>query len=126
MATELFPIIATRDIDRSLAFYRDGLGARVTYEFPDEDGAPVYVGLTIGGSSLGIGLETALADPPLPRPISLWVYVDDCDGVVDDLRSRGVPVTEEPTDRPWGERVARVLDPDGNEVIIGSRSDPSG
>ena len=36
------------------------------------------------------------------------------------LRTGGATVTEEPTDQPWGERVARVLDPDGNEVIIGS------
>jgi uncharacterized glyoxalase superfamily protein PhnB len=30
--------------------------------------------------------------------------------------------TREPADQPWGERVARVLDPDGNEVIIGQRA----
>jgi lactoylglutathione lyase len=31
-------------------------------------------------------------------------------------------VTEEPADQPWGERVARVLDPDGNEVIVGQKA----
>jgi uncharacterized glyoxalase superfamily protein PhnB len=121
-ATEVFPIIATGNMARALAFYRDGLGARVTYEFAGDGGTPVYVGLSIGASSLGIGLETAVADPPLPRPIALWAYVDDCDAVVASLRAAGVRVTEEPTDQPWGERVARVLDPDGNEVIIGSRA----
>jgi hypothetical protein len=30
-----------------------------------------------------------------------------------------------PTNQPWGERVARVLDPDGNEVIIGSHGVPN-
>ena len=28
-------------------------------------------------------------------------------------------VLEEPADQPWGERVARVSDPDGNTVIVG-------
>jgi lactoylglutathione lyase len=37
------------------------------------------------------------------------------------LRDAGVVILEEPTDQPWGERVARVQDPDGNEVIIGAR-----
>jgi lactoylglutathione lyase len=37
------------------------------------------------------------------------------------LAAAGVPVTEPPADQPWGERVARVLDPDGTEVIIGQR-----
>jgi lactoylglutathione lyase len=30
-----------------------------------------------------------------------------------------VTIVEEPADQPWGERVARVLDPDGNAVLIG-------
>jgi len=41
---------------------------------------------------------------------------------VERLRAAGVAVTEEPTDQPWGERIARVLDPDGNEVIIGQKA----
>jgi uncharacterized glyoxalase superfamily protein PhnB len=30
-----------------------------------------------------------------------------------------VTIVEEPADQPWGERVARVVDPDGNLVLIG-------
>jgi lactoylglutathione lyase len=48
------------------------------------------------------------------------VYTDDCDAAVVRLRNGGVRIVEEPCDQPWGERVARVLDPDGNTVIIGS------
>jgi lactoylglutathione lyase len=124
MITSLFPILATPDLDRALRFYRDLLGGTVGYEFPGPDGAPVYVGLDLGSSHLGIGFEadTTVADAPLPRPVSLWVYTDDCDATVERLRAADVTVTEEPTDQPWGERVARVLDPDGNEVIIGQRA----
>jgi catechol 2,3-dioxygenase-like lactoylglutathione lyase family enzyme len=43
-------------------------------------------------------------------------------GVVERVRAAGGRVTEEPADQPWGERVARVLDPDGNEVIIGQKA----
>ena len=70
MFTSMFPILTTTDLDRSLHFYRDLLGAEVTYRFPDS-GPPVYVALRIG-------------------------------------ESRG------------GERVARVSDPYGTEVHIGS------
>lgn len=122
MATQLFPIIATRDLPRAVAFYVDHLGARVSYEFPGPDGAPVYVGLDVGtGSHLGIGLEPAVTEVPLPRPISLWVYAGDVDATVDGMRAAGITVREEPADQPWGERVARVLDPDGNELIVGAR-----
>jgi lactoylglutathione lyase len=126
MATQLFPILATPDLQRSLAFYRDLLGGRVSYEFPGPDGAPAYVGLDIGeGSHLGIGIEPAVGNPALPRPISLWIYVGDVDAMVETMRDAGVTVREEPADQPWGERVARVLDPDGNEVILGARATAS-
>jgi uncharacterized glyoxalase superfamily protein PhnB len=122
MATELFPIISTANLSRALAFYRDLLGGAVTYEFAGPDGSPAYVGLAVGSSHLGIGADPSVADTPLPRPIALWIYVGDCDDTVATLRRGGVPVTAEPEDQPWGERVARVLDPDGNEVVIGSRA----
>jgi lactoylglutathione lyase len=122
MATELFPIISTPDLPRSLAFYRDLLGGAVAYEFPGPDGTPAYVGLAIGSSHLGIGVDRSMADAPRPRPIALWVYVDDCQRSVEALRSAGVRVTAEPELQPWGERIARVLDPDDNEVIIGSHA----
>jgi uncharacterized glyoxalase superfamily protein PhnB len=48
--------------------------------------------------------------------------VDDCEATVEMLRSAGVLITADPEVQPWGERIARVLDPDGNEVIIGSRA----
>lgn len=112
-----FPIVSTPDIQRSLGFYRDLLGGVVTYQFP-EDGSPGYVALSVGTMKLGLGLSTtAEAEAPGQR-ISLWVYVDDCDAAVDHLRRAGVRVTEDPQDQPWGERMARVLDPDGNELIV--------
>jgi lactoylglutathione lyase len=119
MITSLFPIIATADLARSLAFYRDVLGGSVAYEFAPDDGPPVYVGLDIGASHIGIGFDTTVQYAPRPGAISIWMYADDCDATVDAVRAAGWQVTAEPSDQPWGERVARVLDPDGNEVIIG-------
>jgi lactoylglutathione lyase len=123
MFTELFPIVSTADLPRALRFYRDALGGTVTYEFAGPEGTPVYVGLDIGSSHLGLGLRDGAE--ARPGPISLWIYADDCDAAVERLRGQDVRVVEEPRDQPWGERVARVRDPDGNEVVIGQRADGS-
>jgi predicted enzyme related to lactoylglutathione lyase len=56
------------------------------------------------------------------RHLADLAYADSCDEAVERLRAAGATVTEEPADQPWGERVARVLDPDGNEVIVGQRA----
>jgi lactoylglutathione lyase len=118
-ATSLFPIVSTVDLQRALAFYRDLLGGSVSYEFKGPGGDVVYAGVDIGSSHVGLGLSPA---PAVAGAISLWVYVTDCDAMVERLRAAGRTITEEPADQPWGERTARVLDPDGNEVIVGARS----
>ena len=38
--------------------------------------------------------------------------------VVSRLRAQGVGVLLEPTDEPWGERNAGILDPDGYPVYL--------
>ena len=121
MYTSAFPIVSTSDIGRALAFYRDLLGGKVTYQFPPE-GDPGYVALEIGTSHLGIGLDPDA--PTGPTRIALWLYTNDCDGAIAQLRAAGTPITEEPTTQPWGERVAHALDPDGNEIIIGQPAPP--
>ncbi len=108
-------------MQRALGFYRDLLDAEVEYQFPPE-GDPGYVGLEIGGAHLGIGLDPEAPTGAVGQRFALWVYADSCDAAVERMRAGGVTVTEEPADQPWGERTARVLDPDGNEVIIGRAS----
>jgi lactoylglutathione lyase len=115
MFDEIFPILSTTDMARSLGFYRDLLGAAVTYPFP-ADGDPDYVSVTIGGSHLGIGRQ----DEP-GGSATLWAYTDDCDAAFDRLRAAEVVIIQEPADQPWGERMGVVLDPDGNRVHIASR-----
>ena len=74
----------------------------------------------LGSPHLGIGHDPELTDGPGGR-VSLRLYVDDCDATVERLRGAAVTIVEEPADQPWGERVAHVIDPDGNLVLIGQR-----
>jgi lactoylglutathione lyase len=126
MFQEAFPILTVADIEAALAFYRNQLEFVEIYRFP-EHGDPVYVGLELGTSRLGIGADPKVLagqgrPTELDRPFDLWIYADDCDVAVDRLRSEGVQVVERPADQPWGERIARVKDPDGNRVIIAARA----
>jgi uncharacterized glyoxalase superfamily protein PhnB len=116
----IFPIISTRDLPRMLGFYEGLLDGEVRYRFPSE-GSPVFVTVRIGSDEIGIAASTDVSRDT-DRRVALWIYVDDCDIAVAHLRAAGVTIVDEPADQPWGERIARLLDPDGNEVIAGSRS----
>jgi lactoylglutathione lyase len=117
--TEGFPIVATADLPAMLRFYGEGLGGEVTYRFPPEGDADAdYVALRIGGAHLGLGRDPELVGAPAQRRVSLWFYVDDCDAAVAALAAVGGVTVTPPTDEPWGERVARLRDPDGNHVLV--------
>ncbi|HEX2130559.1 MAG TPA: VOC family protein [Actinophytocola sp.] len=119
---ELFPILSSNDLGRLWRFYRAVFDAEETYRFPVDgaDDAVAYVALRVGSSSLGIG---GVGDGPGAEAgrgrIALWVYADDCDAVVARARDAGAGIVAEPADQPWGERLAVIADPDGNEVYIG-------
>ena len=116
---EAFPIISTPDLERMLVFYRDLLGGTVVYGFPTDQ--PVFVSLRLGSSSIGIAHDADTTVGVGGQRVALWVYVDDCDAAIADMRANGVEVVEVPRDQPWGERMARVHDPDGNQLIVGQR-----
>jgi uncharacterized glyoxalase superfamily protein PhnB len=127
MFQEAFPILTVADMQATLAFYCGQLEFTKTFRFPDQ-GDPVYVGLELGSSRLGIGADQrALTEegrpPAIDRPFDLWVYADDCDAASMACNCRELQVVEEPADQPWGERIARVNDPDGNRVIVATRTD---
>lgn len=113
----LFPILLTRDLDRLADFYGRALGATVAYRFEN-----AYVSLAFGDAagdaSLGIGWAPDAATDG--DRVSLWFYVDDVDGVYAAFVAAGGASVDEPADMPWGERVARVRDVDGNLVNLGA------
>lgn len=124
MFRSIFPILSTPDIERALVFYRDLLRGTVEYSYPPgapPGTVPEYVAVRIGHSSIGISRDAANGNgAPTPTSgSSLWVYVDDCDHAVEVLTAAGVRVVAPPEDQPWGERMARVLDPDGRTVLLG-------
>ena len=114
---DAFPILSVADMRRSLAFYRDLLGFEVQYAFPSED-EPGFASLSLpGGGKLGLGLNPEAKGGPFA---ATWLYTDDVDQAVGELRDAGVEVKQEPVDQPWGERQATVVDPDGYDVHLGA------
>jgi lactoylglutathione lyase len=118
-----FPILSTRDVGRLLSFYQGLLDGEIGYRFP-AGGDPIFVTVRIGNDDLGIAAAEDAPDGAGRQRLAMQVYADDCDAAIERLRAAGVVVVDEPANQPWDERMARVLDPDGNEVMIGARLEP--
>jgi lactoylglutathione lyase len=116
-----FPILEVSDVSRSLRFYTELLGFRMTFSFDGDAGKPVFASLELDdGTKIAIGGPKEAVSS---GSVAIWLYTDDVDAAVADLRQGGVEVIAEPEDKPWGERVASVSDPDGYTIHIGAPAD---
>ncbi|WP_026423081.1 VOC family protein [Actinokineospora inagensis] len=102
-------IVHPRDRDRSLAFYRDGLGLAVFREFP---GGTVFF---LGGGYLELSGQGGSAASP---DLALWLQVRDLAATAAELADRGVELAREPRLEPWGLREAWLADPDGVRIVL--------
>ena len=111
---DAFPIFHTSDLERAVSFYRERLGFEERFRLEDQ-----FVAVGLGSFEIGFAAAEQI-DPP--GRVALWFYCDDVDAETEALRAAGVQVSREPEDMEWGERMAAVLDPDGNEICLGQRN----
>jgi predicted enzyme related to lactoylglutathione lyase len=116
--TSIQPIAGTPDLPRLRAFYEAVLGATQTLRVP-EQGPEFYVELRIGDTRLGIVQEDD-TEVGAPVRIILSADVEDVDALLPVVESAGGTVPGQANDMPWGQRVAHVLDPDGNMLNLTS------
>jgi catechol 2,3-dioxygenase-like lactoylglutathione lyase family enzyme len=120
----IMPTLGVRDLDRSIAFYRDTLGFGVRKLAGEQESALVEIGtegrLLLYRSTFEHGQTTAAA-----------IMVDDLDGSVDELRGRGLRFeeydlpglrTENGIATDGDMRTAWFKDPDGNTLALSSES----
>ncbi len=133
--------LAVDDLEKSLAFYRDGLGLQtngvIGTEFKGDDthasGEAVMFELE-SGLILALYPRTALAldaNEPGGIPGSIEFSIghlvnskEEVDALLSQAKAAGARVTEEPYERPWGIYSGYFKDPDGHlwEIIWNPQS----
>ena len=100
-------LIRPADYQRSLRFYRDELGLAIAREY---GGGTVF----FAGQSL-----IELADHGEPNAGgTLWLQVRNVYETQDELKGRGIAITREARQEPWGLHEMHVTDPDGVTLIF--------
>jgi uncharacterized protein len=136
--------LAVGDLNRSLAFYRDGVGLKTTgvtgTQFAGDEtnaaGAVVMFHLR-GGLILALYPRSELAKdadiplvPPKTGELSIGHLVEnraDVDALLAQAEQAGAALTGQTHDRPWGIYSGYVRDPDGHlwEIIWNPESENS-
>jgi len=123
--------LAVGDLDRALAFYRDGLGLESPgvggTEFVGDETTPagaVAMFQLQGGLILALYPRTELAKdanvpfgPPKTGEFSIGHAVgskEEVDALLAQAEAAGAMLTDQPHDRPWGIYSGYFRDPDGH------------
>lgn len=105
------------NLKKSLAFYRDVLGLKVT------DEQKQWAEFDTGNMTLAIGEYGASKDSKTEKnSASAALSVDDLKEAVAFLKEKNVKIQTEPMDFP-NCAMAIIEDPDGNQIILHHRKD---
>ncbi len=115
----VIPALRITQYARSKAFYTDGLGFRIVWEHRFEPALPVF--LKIERDSMALYLTEHSHDCQVGGLVHLEVA--DVDAWHAEFVSRGVPIQERPNNGLPGLRLMTVVDPDGNQLRILTRTD---
>jgi catechol 2,3-dioxygenase-like lactoylglutathione lyase family enzyme len=113
------------DQDEALAFYRDVLGFEVRMDVTiAEIGNLRWLSVGLPGQDLVLQLAAFDHMDDATREQVRQGYtpplifeVDDCRATIEELRARGVDITQEPAEQPYGIDAA-IRDPSGNSIRL--------
>ena len=120
-ARGLEPSLTVNDVDKSISFYRDGLGFTVKEEMKDEAGKLLGVRFEAGGARLGLSQDdfSKGRDRVKGTGVRLWLTTDqDIEALAKRAADSGITLDNGPAPLPWGPIAFAVTDPDGYKLTI--------
>lgn len=111
----IMPNLTVKDVDASVAFYKDKLGFRHDMSMAGESGNNIFAIVGLGAAVLGVGIDEKINAPYAPG-VQFMIYLPDdlnIDQYYADVQEKGVTIDEPLKDTYWGDRTFTVHDSDG-------------
>jgi|SRR5215472_17522274 len=102
------PELPVGNLERSLKYYQEKLGFKVALRMPSGDYAIV--------ERDDIAIHLFQRSGEKPGSMAIHVFVDDLEGLREELSGRGAQITQPIVRKPWGNRDFRVRDDAENEI----------
>ena len=116
------PYITVQDAEQAVEFYKKAFGFEVKESIPDESGKIVHAELAYQGELIMLGAAGAyggLTKSPamsgVLSPMNLFLYCHDVDAFYKHALACGATSKAAPEDMFWGDRMCKIVDPDGYE-----------
>ena len=124
------PQLTLDNAAQAIEWYKKALGAQEKSRAVGPDGKIMHAEVRIGDSLIMLNDEMGggkSAKAMGGSPVSLWVYVEDCDALFNRAVAAGARVGQGPMgqlqDQFWGDRSGTVTDPHGYTWTIATRKE---
>ena len=137
MSTSNYPVLelrvalTTRDYERLVKFYSDGLGIEPAAIWNNDGGKALI--LDMGKATLELFDERQAevvdqleAGGRLSGQVRFALQVPDLKAALERLLAHGATLVHEPVLTPWGDYNVRLQDPDGMQITLFQASVPAG
>jgi len=120
-------MLVCRDAAAEIEFCKAAFGAVELSRRPAEDGGVLHATLRIGGALLMVhgeypGLASRAPQPDGSSPVVIYLYLQGVDAVIARAVLSGARVLIPAADAAWGDRVGRVVDPEGHVWNVATRA----
>jgi PhnB protein len=126
----LTPQLILDNAAQAIEWYKQALGAEEVARFPGPDGKIMHAEIRIGNSLIMLNDEMGGGRSPKTiggSPVTLWLYVEDCDALFNRAVAAGATVAQGPMgqlmDQFWGDRTGTIKDPHGYQWTIATRKE---
>ena len=119
----LSPSLAVENAAEAIEFYKRAFGATERFRMEGPGGMIAHAELEIGDSVVMLADPFAISTVRPPKEIggtsvSIFMYSDDVDAVVQRAVDAGATVVMQPEDQFWGDRFGTISDPFGHHWAI--------
>ena len=123
-------MLVCADAAAEIEFCIAAFGAVERSRRAEEDGSVTHATLGIGDLLIMVHGETEHLASRAPHgdgssPVVIYLYLEDVDAVIERAVAAGARVLTPLEDCFWGDRMARIIDPQGHVWNVASRVDES-
>ena len=112
------PYLYYKDSDAALEFITSVFCAKERFKMAGEDGKTAHAEVEFDGAVVMLGTPGPDYKGPSElggQTAGVYVYIDDVDGHFERIKEAGATITEEPTDKFYGDRNYGCQDPEGHQ-----------
>jgi len=124
----IIPMLTCTDTAAEIAFCAAAFGAKELSRRTDQAGNVLHATLGIGALIIMVHGETHHLASRAPlgdgsSSVVIYLYLPEVDAIVARAVAAGARVLTPIEDQPWGDRMARLIDPQGHVWNVASRRD---